>query len=218
MFDRLAREPVSLEPARRSVVEGADGARLDGLQSVAQRLAKQEVIPVPASVGIQRHEEQIRPFELLQHGLAVLAAGDGVAEVAGEPVEDRGVQQKLLERLRLAMEHLLDHIVEHVAMTAGEASQHGRWIGLAVEGKRCELESGGPTLRRGRERVDQVSREHPPQSFGQECGRLLDVKAEEIGVDLGELTASPQPRQGQRRRSPTQARPGAGPGGACSTR
>ena len=66
-----------------------------------------------ASVVVERYEEQVRPVQLLQHRLAVVAPGHGFAEGAREPVEDRGVEEEGAHVLRLALEHLLGYPERH---------------------------------------------------------------------------------------------------------
>jgi hypothetical protein len=54
---------------------------------VTQQITKQMVIPVPATPGVQPDQEQVGPLHLLQDSLGSLAAGHGVAQRPGLPVE-----------------------------------------------------------------------------------------------------------------------------------
>ena len=50
------------------------------LQAGAEQVGEQVVVAPPAAHVVQRHQEQVGPLDLLQHRLAVGAAGDGVAQ------------------------------------------------------------------------------------------------------------------------------------------
>jgi hypothetical protein len=58
----------------------------------AEEVGEQVVVAPPPAGGIQRHQEQVGPFHLLQHLLAVGAAGDRVTQLAAQPVQHGGVQ------------------------------------------------------------------------------------------------------------------------------
>ena len=55
------------------------------LQAGAEQVGEQLVITPPAAYLIERLQEQAGSLDLLQQILAAIAAGDGVAERAGQP-------------------------------------------------------------------------------------------------------------------------------------
>src|SRR3712207_7391344 len=81
-----------------------------GLQDVGEQV----VVAVPPAAVVERDEKQVRPVEGLQRLPTVVPAGDRVAQRAAQPAEDRGLQQKGPDLLRLALQHLLDQVVDDV--------------------------------------------------------------------------------------------------------
>ena len=67
-----------------------------------QDVGEELVVAVPLAPVVERDEEQVASIERLQHGLAPALAGHGVAQRAGQPVEDRGLQQEAPARVRAA--------------------------------------------------------------------------------------------------------------------
>ena len=100
--------------------------RLELLGTAAQHLGKQLVIAIPAPLPIERNQEQVLTLQLVQHQLAVggirrriVAEQEGIAERAGQLIEDGGVQQEALDMARLLLEHIFDQVIEDEAMAAG---------------------------------------------------------------------------------------------------
>ena len=89
-------------------------------QPGAEHVGEQVVIAVPVAAVVERDEEQVRPIELLERRPPAGSAGDRVAERAGQPVEHRGLQQERSDLFGLAVEHLLDEVVDDEAVVAGE--------------------------------------------------------------------------------------------------
>jgi hypothetical protein len=65
------------------------------------------VVAVPASLVVQRDDKEVLSLQPLQHLLPVIAAGEHVAEGAGQVVGDGGFKQKLSHVLGLAFEYFL---------------------------------------------------------------------------------------------------------------
>jgi hypothetical protein len=78
------------------------------------------VIPVPVADVVERDEKQVRRVELLQHRLAVAALQNRIAKRRTEAREDRRREQELTDVRRLAVEHLVGEVVQHVTMRAAE--------------------------------------------------------------------------------------------------
>ena len=119
----------------------------------AQRLGEEVVVAPPLPLVVERDHEEVRPLERLQLLLAVGAAGDRVAQRAGQVVEDRGVEQERPDVLGLAVEHLVDEVVEDEAVAAGERLDEPVRVTRARRGEGRELQPGrpalGPLLERG---------------------------------------------------------------------
>ncbi len=108
-------------------------SRLLYLQAGAEQTGEQVVVAPPAAYLIQRDQEQARPLGLLEQRLAALAAGDGVAQRAAEPLEHRGFQQERAHLLALALQHFLGQVVQDVAVAAGERRHEPGGIVLSAQ-------------------------------------------------------------------------------------
>ena len=91
-----------------------------GGQPGAQRVGEEVVVAVPPALVVERDDEQVLALEGLEHRLTVGAAGQRVAEAAGQLVEHGGVEQERAHLVRLAVQHLLDEVVEDEPVAAGE--------------------------------------------------------------------------------------------------
>ncbi len=87
MTDCLGEIPVRLMPLPRAAVKDSGKPWLGPVKLMTQQVAKQMVIPVPATPGVQPDQEQVGPLHLLQDSLGSLAADHGVAQRPGQPVE-----------------------------------------------------------------------------------------------------------------------------------
>ena len=91
-----------------------------GQQTCLENVGEEVVVAVPESLGVERHDEKVLPFEVLQHPAAVSAAGDGVAQGAIESVEDCGAEQEVADRWVLPGQHLVGQVVDDEAVAPGE--------------------------------------------------------------------------------------------------
>ena len=73
-----------------------------GEQVRAEHVGEQVVVAVPAPLVVERNHEQVPALQRLQHLAARRRPGDGVAQRAGQPVEDRGVEQEVADARRAA--------------------------------------------------------------------------------------------------------------------
>ena len=74
---------------------------------------------------------------------------------AAQPAQDRGVQQEVLDDLRLALHDLLDEVVDDVPVVTGEAGDELGCVVASLHRQCGQLESGDPALgaaRRARRR------------------------------------------------------------------
>ena len=98
--DRLGRLAVLARTSRSPA--GAAPATLGLLveQARPQHVGEEVVVAVPPAAVVERDQEQVAPLQGLQHGLATVLAGDGVAQRAAQPVQDGGLQQEVAGRAR----------------------------------------------------------------------------------------------------------------------
>jgi hypothetical protein len=112
--------------------------------SVTASSNEEVVVVVPPAAIVERDQEPVRAVERLQHRLAAVPAGDGVAQRVRQPVQDRGPQEEAADRLGLALQDLLDQVVDDVAVVSGEAGDEAGGVVAALQGQRCQLERGDP--------------------------------------------------------------------------
>ena len=202
---RVVGQPTLRVPGCRVAVQFGNLAGLFLLQAGTEQVGEQVVVTPPAAHLIQRHHEQPGPFNLFQQRLAAGPAGDRVAQLPRQPLQDRGLKQKLTHLARLPLEHLLGQVVQDVAVAAGERGDEAVDVVVAAQRQASQLQPGGPALGpRGQRRGDRVRqrRTGPRSARGsrgllQQRRRLLGCEPQIRGAQLGQLPAGPQPRQGQ---------------------
>ena len=148
--DGVTGHPVLLAPGRGVAVQLRQSAGLLLLQAGAKQVGEQVVIAPPVARLIQRDHEQARPFGPLEQRLAALAAGDGVAQRAAEPVQHRGLQQERAQLLVLPLEYLFGQVVQDVPVAPGERGHEAGGIVMSAQGQRGQRQSGRPALGPGR--------------------------------------------------------------------
>jgi hypothetical protein len=67
-------------PLAGGAVQGEGAARVLVKEPSPERLREQVVVAVPGALVVERDYEQVAALELLQHGAAVVASSEGVAE------------------------------------------------------------------------------------------------------------------------------------------
>ena len=196
--DGVVGHTVLLGPGRGVAVQLGQASGLLLLQAGAEQVGEQVVVAPPAAHLIQRDQEQPRPFGLLEQRLAALAAGDGVAQRAAEPVEHRRLEQERAQLLVLPVEHLFGQVVQDVPVAAGERGHEAGRIVVPAQGQRGQRQPGRPALGPGRQRRHRRIRQGRRRVLEQFPG--LRGSEPQLGrAYLGQLAAGPQPRQRQRR-------------------
>ena len=110
---RVIGQIMLLAPGGRGPVQRLHPAGLLGLQPGAEQVGEQVVVAPPAAHLIQRHQEQARPLDVLQHRLAAGPAGDRVTQLPRQPLQHRGLQQKRAHLPGLAVQDLIGQVVQH---------------------------------------------------------------------------------------------------------
>ena len=197
--DRLGPLVVVREPVTRAPVQHIDELRRLLCQPGSQHVCEQVVIAVPLPPVVERNQEQVAAIEGLEHGLAAALPGDRVAQRAVEPVQDGGVQQELADLAGLALQHLLDQVVDDVAVVPREAGDEPGDVVSSLHRQRRQLQGGDPPfgtpLQRRHVRGRQLQAHHLV-----EVRRSLVRREPQVGgTDLDQLATRSQPRQRQRR-------------------
>ena len=198
VLDSLVGEIVLVVPRGRRAVDGDGTLRALGREPGPQQVGEQVVVPPPAPDVVERDEEQVRPLDLLERRLAVGPAGDGVAQLPAQPIEDRGLQQERPKVVGLAIEHLLGEVVQHVAVAAGERRDELVDRGAFTEGQRRELEPGGRALGPLGEGAGGIERRGRPHRLPEQLDRLAQREPQVCRADLRQTAARAEPRQRQR--------------------
>ena len=85
---------MGLEPCGGAVMERLDQVGFVPFEVGAQQLQKEVVTAIPATLSIERNQQQIRTFERFEHALGTGVADDGVAQRSAQLREDRRVCEK----------------------------------------------------------------------------------------------------------------------------
>ncbi len=124
-FDRVADRPVPVAvlgppvggaPMQPLLLLGLGAAQLG-----AQHLAEERVEAEPLVAAVERGEQHVRARELAQLRRRAAALEDRVAEVAAQPVEDRGAAQEVELAAADRLEEFFPDVVDDEAVVAGEA-------------------------------------------------------------------------------------------------
>ena len=124
--------------------------------SAGQELPVESVVAVPLAAPVEGHQELVGGLEIPQVGLGARTAEDGVAERAGQLVEDRRPAQEVLDLVGLAGERLPIEVVGDVPVVAGDG-QCG--VGAGLRDRRRQVEADRPALGPLGDRVGQLRRE-----------------------------------------------------------
>ena len=117
ILDRVLDEPLLTAPSRRAA---AQRSRVLAPELELQKLAEQMVIAIPLPACVQGDQEHVRARELREHRGRVLAAEDRVAQLGGEPIQNRGAHQEVPGLRRERAQNLIGQVVRDVPSTAGE--------------------------------------------------------------------------------------------------
>jgi hypothetical protein len=79
-------------PSGRPAMEITNLIREVAVKFNAQEVGEESVLTKPLPTGVQRHEEEILPFQELQHLLPTRRRGDDVAERSAETIQDAGLE------------------------------------------------------------------------------------------------------------------------------
>ena len=187
------------EPGERIPVELAAPLGGPPLELGAQQLGEQVVIAVPLAMIVERRQEQVGVLEADQQVGGVAAAGGGVAERAGHPLEDRRLDQEVAHRGLQGIERNLGEVVADVARGSAEAGDGAFAIGLVPQREVRQIEPGGPSLGVLVKRGGGLGRQPQPERVVQEA-RALVRREREVGLaQLEQFAAGPQRAERERR-------------------
>ena len=144
MADRLGRLAVLLVPRARPPVQLRNVVGPLVQQVRLQNVREEVVVAVPLAAVVERDQEQVPSIQRLEHGLAAVPAGNGIAERAAQPVQDGGLQQEVPDVIGLALQHLLDQVVDDVPVIPREAGDEAGDVVAPLHRQRRQLKRGDP--------------------------------------------------------------------------
>jgi hypothetical protein len=131
--DRLIDLAGRLVPGRGPPMQHRDQGRLAGAKLQPQQVGEQLMVAIPLAAVVQRHHKQVRRLQLAQQRGRPSGLEHGVAQRTGQPLQHRGPQQEPPQLRWLALQHLDDQIVGHMAVTAGESGDEPAGILAAAQ-------------------------------------------------------------------------------------
>ena len=153
----LEQVPGTLAPRTGPDVQLGDLLRRQvPLEPVPQQVAEELVIAVPVPFVVEGDDEQVGALDGRQRLLAGAGRGleDGIAEWPAQAVEDGGAQQEGPDLGRLPLQDLLEQVVQHEAVAAGERADEPGRVGDPLDGDGRHLQAGDPALGAGVQRRD----------------------------------------------------------------
>ena len=197
--DGLVEVAGLLMPGGGPLVQGRHQPRLGGGELQAEQLGEQVVVAIPVAAVVERHQEQVGAFQLLQQPRRAVPLQDGVAQGARQALQDRGAQQERPDGVRLAGQHLRPQVVGDVAVVALEGGDEGARVRPAAERQPGQVEPGRPALGPFGQALH-VAGGQPQSHRPVQQGRGLLAGELQVGdPELGQLPTDPHPGQGQRR-------------------
>ena len=196
--DRLGRVAVLLVPETRPPVQIGNVVGLLVQQACSQHVGKQMVIAVPVASIVERDQEQIPSLDRLERGLAAVLAGDRIAQGAGQPAQDGGLQQEVPKVFGLTLQDLFDQVVDDVAVIPGEPRDESGDVVSALHRQCRQLDRRDPAFGTHLERCDIRRRQFEPHHAVEVRRGLVGREAQVGGADLDEFAPPAQPRERQR--------------------
>ena len=185
----LQRLAVPGEPAGRPGVQPGQLVAVLDPEPVAQHLGVEPVVAVPAAAVVDREGQRAGAFLVLEDGGAVVAAGERVGQVGGEPVDDARAEQEVAGGRWLLLQHLGQQVLGDPSVVPGEGGDRGGELvgrGAALQRERGQPKARCPALG-AVEQAAQVDRAEVQVVLGEQRRRLLQGEGEVGSADLGEL-------------------------------
>ncbi len=192
--DRLHRVPVLREPVSGRPVQGRDLIRRGAAQLQLQQPGEHPVVAEPGPRPVQRDHERTGLLQVLQDPLPALVSGQHVGQLPVHPLQDGGAQQQPSDLFALPVQHLVQQVLGHRPLGAGEPGREPCWIGLPGQRQGSQPQPCRPPLRpllqAHQRRIGQL---HPCR--GEQFPRLRHGEPQIGLADLGQLAFQPQPVQ-----------------------
>src|SRR6266851_6544780 len=195
MAHRFLIIAMTLIPLRGPVMKCTHKVGLALLQVCTQEISEQLVIPIPGMPIIQGDDEQVGLLQVRELRPAVLLSCQLLAEGSIQAIQQRSVQQKLLDLFWLLLKHFFREIVHNRVVTAREGREKARSIKLSLHRESCELQTSNPSLGTRFQHRDLVSSQMQPHDVVEKNGCFLARKTQISSADLNQLIADSQASQ-----------------------
>ena len=162
------------------------------------------MVAIPAPFGIERDEEQVGSLRTVEQRVGIVATGQLAAQLDGEPLRDRGLDQERAQVLVDPAEDLVGEVVEDEALAPAERLDQRAGIGPVAQRDRRQLESRDPALGALDEPGELLGIEFDGQRLGEIARRLLVRVAQVVGPQLDEPAVGSKAGERQRRVLPGQ--------------
>ena len=192
--DRFRDETVGGVPLGGPGVELLDALGARQLQLAAGDGGEELVETEPRAITVERHQEQVGAFEVVEDRRAVTASQQVVAQSSREPVQHRDVEDEVPQPLRMPAEDLLGEVVPDEPVAPAEAVHEVVGVRSVGEGERGEVEGRGPALGPFDQLGEGVVREGDARA-GDHLARLLRREGQVLGPELGQVVGHAQPPQ-----------------------
>ena len=123
-----------------------DRRRRGAPQLEAQQIGEQVVVAEPGPGGVERGDERVLVFELLEDRLGARAAGERVGQRPADALEDRGAQEQVAHLRRLALQHLGEEVARHGPLAARELGHEPLRVRVRGQRDRRQAQAGRPSL------------------------------------------------------------------------
>ncbi len=191
-------------PAAGRQVKARQFTGLLAQQLCAQEVGKHAVVApaVPALATLrlvgQRHQEQVGLLQRLQHGGAVGARHQGLADLGIQRAQDAGAQQEVAHGRGLLGQHILGQVVGHGALRARETLDEIAVRAMALQRQRGQPQRAYPAFGLVQQPRQGLARQRAAAQAKELLG-LAHGKAQQRRIDLQQLATGAQPPQSQGR-------------------
>ena len=114
-----------------------------------EEIGEQLVVAKPCPIGVDRHHECVRRFELEKESLGPVRSEQAIRQRAIDSVEDRGPQEQGLNGRRLALQDLGEQVVGDGPLAARERGDESFRVRAPGKRQGGQPQAGGPAFRPG---------------------------------------------------------------------
>jgi len=134
MPDRLDNLAMLAEPCRGPPVQCRHLIRQRPAQLQPEQIREQVVVAEPRAPRVERDHERVRVLQVQQDPFRPRTAGQQIGQLAVDPVQQAGAQQQIPDVAGLAVQHLVEQVLRHSAVRAGEVRDEPVRVGVPGQG------------------------------------------------------------------------------------